>query len=224
MKNLITMLMCVGCVCLAWGDSTTHLSLDTQEGTRVAAAVEEICFSPTWETESDSAYAIVSIDGVVMTNATEAGVYAWTPTRNGIYTLMHQVTEGGEAIGETLTTTFVAEGLNPASPVPSDPIPEIAETATSSEIAAALAGSTDVGLVAHIKTVAQYKAYRAWAETVKGPGGVAAGKQAVKDSAQAWLSFALDSDVLLAKAPEQGEMMVASFERNTATGKFEFAV
>jgi len=196
--------------------SSSPVTIDLIAGVRVAAATEKIIYSPKRNTSSADATAVVSVNGVEVASGSAAGVYAWTPTSDGTYTLTHAVKVNGVVTGETLTATFVAIGT--------DPIPEIPSTATAADIAKALEGSEDPGLTNNITTVANYNAYRAWAQTVTLVGGGLAGKQAVKESPYAWLSFALDSAVLLTKKPVQGEMTIASFAKNATTGKFDFAV
>ncbi|MCQ2390887.1 MAG: chitobiase/beta-hexosaminidase C-terminal domain-containing protein [Kiritimatiellae bacterium] len=61
--------------------------------------------------------AVVAVNDEVQAVVPESGSYEWTPTRNGTYTLTHKVMNGEEQIGETLTATFVVEGLNPEDPV-----------------------------------------------------------------------------------------------------------
>lgn len=92
---------------------STHLSLDNRTGTRVAAATEQIRFSPAWETDAAGAMAVVSTNGVAVSAAIEAGVYEWTSTQDGTYELTHAVYANGVQVGETLTATFVAGGIVP---------------------------------------------------------------------------------------------------------------
>ena len=101
----------------------------------------------------------------------------------------------------------------------SDPIPELSTTATSAEVVAALEGSGDEKLVENITTAADYLAYRTWA---LGLEGVAA--QDVKDSPNAWLSYALDTDALIAAAPKEGDVVIDTFEGAATDRSFEFTV
>ena len=96
------------------------------------------------------------------------------------------------------------------------PIPEVID---DSKVAAALKGSADAKLAANIKTVAEYAAYRAWA---LGLEGVTA--QEVKESPNAWLSYALDTDALIAAAPKEGDVVIDTFEIAATEGAFEFTV
>jgi len=99
-----------------------------------------------------------------------------------------------------------------------DPIPDIGENPTAEEIAEALGGSADSTLADHVTNGTQYAAYRAWAQKVKG-----ADVQAVKESPNAWLSFALGSETLIANAPTNGAVKIESFEP-AADGTFAFTV
>ncbi|MGN0846075.1 MAG: chitobiase/beta-hexosaminidase C-terminal domain-containing protein [Kiritimatiellia bacterium] len=95
----------------------THLALDCRKGVRIADGTEHIYFSPEWEAASDGAIVTVSLDGVTVTNAAEAGTFEWTPLRDGTYVFTHVVTNGGEQVGETLRATFTVDGINPKAPV-----------------------------------------------------------------------------------------------------------
>jgi hypothetical protein len=101
----------------------------------------------------------------------------------------------------------------------SNPIPEIPSTATSSEVTAALEGSTDAKLAANIKTAAEYAAYRTWALGFEGVT-----PDVVKSSPFAWLSYALDTDALIAAAPKEGDVVIDTFESAAKDGSFEFTV
>ena len=101
----------------------------------------------------------------------------------------------------------------------SEPLPTLPDSATEEQVALALDGSADAKLAANIKTAAEYMAYRTWA---LGLDGVAA--QEVKDSPNAWLSYALDTDALIAAAPKEGDVVIDTFESAATDGAFEFAV
>ena len=98
-------------------------------------------------------------------------------------------------------------------------IPELSATATSAEVASALEGSMDAKLAENIKTAAEYAAYHTWALGIE---GVTA--QQVKESPNAWLSFALDADGLIAAVPKEGDVVIDAFESAATDGAFEFAV
>ena len=97
--------------------NSAGVAIDTTSGTRTAAASETIRYGAAWETSASGATAVVAVNGTTLKSATGTGSVVWTPTRDGTYTLTHQVMNGEEQIGETLTATFVVEGLNPENPV-----------------------------------------------------------------------------------------------------------
>ena len=100
-----------------------------------------------------------------------------------------------------------------------DPIPQLSATSTAEQVAAALEGSADAKLAANIKMAAEYAAYRTW---VLGLEGVT--REQVKASPNTWLSFALDTDALIAAAPTEGDVVIDTFESASTDGTFEFAV
>jgi hypothetical protein len=106
-----------------------------------------------------------------------------------------------------------------------DLYPVLDANATVEDVANALSGSVDENLAKNITSVEMYSAYREWALSVKNASGdEVAGVEAVKASSNAWLSFALDSDVLIAKAPVDGDVVIDSCEKDSASGLFEFTV
>ena len=98
----------------------------------------------------------------------------------------------------------------------SDVYPEVSD---DSKVAAALEGSADAKLAVNITTAAEYAAYRTWA---LGLTGVT--PEEVKSSSNAWLSYALDTDALIAAAPKEGEIVIDAFESAANEGTFTFAV
>jgi hypothetical protein len=106
-----------------------------------------------------------------------------------------------------------------------DPIPELPSTATADEVAAALGGSADAKLSANITDAANYAAYREWALGVKtADGSAVAGAEAVKNAANAWFSYALDAEKLIANAPVDGDVTIDTFENAATDGAFDFTV
>ena len=101
----------------------------------------------------------------------------------------------------------------------SDPIPELSTTATSAEVVAALEGSGDEKLVENITTAAEYAAYRVWALGLEGVT-----QQEVKESPNAWLSYALNTATLIAAAPKEEDVAINAFESAANAGAFEFTV
>ena len=98
-------------------------------------------------------------------------------------------------------------------------LPELGETATAQEVATALSGSADKRLFEQIVTVADYASYRAWAMNL-----VNTTPKQVKESAHAWLSYALDCDALITAAPEAGDLTVEAFLPLVMEGAFAFTV
>lgn len=89
-----------------------------------------------------------------------------------------------------------------------DPIPEIGDEPTPEQILAALSGSADARLAAKLTTGEKYNDYRAWAGRVAGDD--VAKRQQIKDSENAWLSYALDAQELIVNIPEQGDVTITS--------------
>ena len=100
-----------------------------------------------------------------------------------------------------------------------DPIPELPSAATAEQVAAALEGSADAKLAGNITDAATYAAYRTWAQGLTGVT-----PDQVKDSPNAWLSYALDTDALITAAPKEGDVIIDTFESAATDGAFEFTV
>lgn len=104
-----------------------------------------------------------------------------------------------------------------------DPIPAIG-SAVAKNLKEALYGATDERLKSRITTETQYNNFRSWANGVVGTSDMAQ-RQTVKDSSFAWLSYALDADSLITKAPVQGEVSIERFAPNADEAKaFDLAV
>lgn len=110
--GLVSLTTMVSAASLCNGNSA-GVAIDTTSGTRTAAAVETIRYGATWETAASGATAVVAVNDETLKSATGTGSVVWTPTRNGTYTLTHQVMNGDVQVGETLTATFVVEGRDP---------------------------------------------------------------------------------------------------------------
>jgi len=104
-----------------------------------------------------------------------------------------------------------------------DPFPELDPTATVEDVKAVLESAADPAL-ANISDVATYNIFRSWANSVKVTSSAPASVLAVKDSAYAWLSYALDADALIAAAPKEGDIVIDTFESAATDGVFEFTV
>ena len=98
----------------------------------------------------------------------------------------------------------------------SEPIPEVTK---DSEVHVALNGSVDARLLTNITNVTDYVSYRAWA---LGLEGVTA--QEVKESPNAWLSYALNTAALIAAAPKEGDLTIGGFTQGSSAGFFDLTV
>ena len=102
---------------LCSGESA-QVSIDLTPGTRRTSGTETIRYSTAWDGAApEGAVAVIEVDGMTLLEGSGSGAFAWTPPRNGTYTLTHRVLAGGEQVGETLTAVFEAAGLNPDDPV-----------------------------------------------------------------------------------------------------------
>ena len=104
-----------------------------------------------------------------------------------------------------------------------DPFPELGVTATVEDVKAVLESAADPAL-ANISDVATYNMFRLWANSVKVPSSAPASVFAVKDSPYAWLSFALDTDALIAAAPKEGDLKIDGFTQGPSAGVFDLSV
>lgn len=161
-----------------------------------------IAYDPSWVNAST---AMISINGKDHGPYGSNGILAYMLSAEGEHSLSLILKNAeGTVIGEPLTASFV---------INCDPIPELPEQATSDEIVNALTGSADQSrLVANITTGDEYAAYRSWAHAVKSVDGItAAGTEAVKNSTQAWLSFALGVDRLIGEEIISNDIHIVSF-------------
>ena len=90
-----------------------------------------------------------------------------------------------------------------------DPIPAIG-SAVAKNLTEALYYAVDSKLKGQINTNDKYNAFRTWANSVCGTSDMAK-RQSVMDSSLAWLSYALDADSLVSKAPVQGDVNIERF-------------
>ena len=97
--------------------------------------------------------------------------------------------------------------------VAAESFPEVATNAAPETVAAAFSGATDAGLAANVTDGTNYNAFCEWAARVKGASGSAAvGAQAVKESARAWLSYALGADRLIGKEIATNDVQIVGFD------------
>ena len=96
---------------------------------------------------------------------------------------------------------------------PDNPFPDVL---SDNDVVAALAGSVDPSLSVKISDVPTYSEFREWALKI--------GAAEVKASPFAWVSFAMDSAVLLMKRPTDGDLKVEEFKPSATAGSFDFTV
>ena len=162
-------------------------------------ATLRIIYDPSWE---NAHTATVSVNGEALGSYESSGNIGYAFTAYGEYRLTLTFKNAyGELIGEPLTASFV---------IRCDPIPELSGLATTTDVMNALTGSADRDrLIANVTNVMQYAAYRAWALSITN-GTVTA--QMVKDSAQAWLSYALGADALIGKEITSNDVHIVFFD------------
>ena len=102
---------------LCYGESGME-AINLESSTRTTTRTERIHYSTEWVSGAGGdAVAVVEVNGENLNTAIGNGYVDWTPMSNGTYTLTHRVMSGAEQIGETLTATFLVEGVNPGAPV-----------------------------------------------------------------------------------------------------------
>lgn len=102
-----------------------------------------------------------------------------------------------------------------------DPIPDLGGEPVVDEIEDVLYEATDGRLIRHITDGGKYKAFHQWADRACGSDFVK--RQGLKESSNAWLSFALDSDTLIVNTPKQGDLTIDDFKSSeTSSDAFDF--
>lgn len=92
-----------------------RLTVDTRagKGTLATDHAVDIAYSGLWDGDA-GATATVAVNGRMVKTATGEGVYTWTSSAVGTYTLTHRTTKDGVPVGETLTATFTV--MSPSAP------------------------------------------------------------------------------------------------------------
>ena len=92
-----------------------RLTVDTRagKGTLATDHAVDIAYSGLWDGDA-GATATVAVNGRMVKTATGEGVYTWTSSAVGTYTLTHWTTKDGVPVGETLTATFTV--MSPSAP------------------------------------------------------------------------------------------------------------
>ena len=219
-------------------DATATSGLSAQSGAIGDATGEE--FSTTWLQTEVSGAGTISFQWKVDCEWDDSGDMTWDRVvfyTNGLEAARMDGTSGWEGQAftfadtgtHTLRWTFMKDDYNdevfadrawvsgftwtPSGPPP-DPIPEINGDA---DVAGALAGSADSRLAEHIKTAAEYNAYRGWVDA-KGLD-----HQTVKNSPRAWFSYAIGADGLVEQAFQKGDVVIDSLA-TASGGAFTFEV
>ena len=150
------------------------------------------------------------------------GTKSFAVTGNGRHTLSWLYVKDEEGKGDGRDCAWLDKVVWTPAP---DPIPELPSTATADEVAAALGGLADTKLSANITDAANYAAYREWALGVKtADGSAVAGAEAVKNAANAWFSYALNTAALIAAAPKEGDLKIGGFTQGSSAGVFDLSV
>lgn len=157
----------------------------------------------------------------------EDGEQAWLGGEKDWVNVTYDVPDEGEHIlkwiykknSDGITAGEDCAWLDEVVWMPAGAIPELGTGASSEMITLVLSGAADAKLAANITTAAEYAAFRAW---TMGLSGVT--PQQVKDSAYSWLSYALDTDALIAAAPKEGDLTIGGFTQGSSAGVFDLSV
>ena len=95
-----------------------RMAVDTRagKGTLATDHAVDIAYSGLWDGDA-GATATVTVNGRTVKTVTGEGVYTWTPSSAGTYTLTHRTTKDGVPVGETLMATFTV--TSPSAPTDS---------------------------------------------------------------------------------------------------------
>ena len=163
----------------------------------------------TAESASDAAFQLI-VDGMLV--AELSGQTNWTNIVHEITTydfhdIVWRYTKGEFHGHENEDSAWIDEVR--WTPGPPDPLPRVD---TDSEVDEALEDSADANLAENITSKTEYNAYRAWVNR-KGFE-----HQAAKDAHKSWLSYALDSSVLIDKRFRKDDLSIDLFTPYSAGG------
>lgn len=163
----------------------------------------------TAESASDAAFQLI-VDGMLV--AELSGQTDWTNIVHEITTydfhdIVWRYTKGEFHGHENEDSVWIDEVQ--WIPGPPDPLPRVD---TDSEVDEVLEDSADANLAENITSKTEYNAYRAWVNR-KGFE-----HQAAKDSHKSWLSYALDSSVLIDKRFRKDDLSIDMFAPYSAGG------
>jgi len=102
------------------------------------------------------------------------------------------------------------------------PYPFLGDNPTPSQIAGVLEYSMDERITSRIINGSDYNSYRTWVDRVCGTDF--SKRESVENSDHAWLSFALDANVLIADTPKQGDLRIDGFKASATSGAFDFEI
>lgn len=184
--------------------------LDLRPSPRVltdATALTRINCDPAWAAAET---AVLSVNGVETAQFDSADTHSWQPGDWGRFNLQLLFRDAsGEPVGDPLHVAYL---------VTPDFFPELEETTPAEEVAAVLREHADAKLAANITDVKLYAAYRNWVD------GKGIDREAVRESLQAWLSYALDSVALISAAPEEGDLAIESLDPAGDAGRVDFTL
>ena len=163
----------------------------------------------TAESASDAAFQLI-VDGMLV--AELSGQTDWTNIVHEITTydfhdIVWRYTKGAFHGHENEDSVWIDEVQ--WIPGPPDPLPRVD---TDSEVDEVLEDSADANLAENITSKTEYNAYRAWVNR-KGFE-----HQAAKDAHKSWLSYALDSSVLIDKRFRKDDLSIDLFTPYSAGG------
>ena len=212
--------------CLNWQvitarvyDKTSGKYLENPDALLAAFDSDGVCYGvDKIEDVGDGEYMFMLNVGFNSNNVSGLTLKYWDPEIEEVVVATGVGLEANEDIGNVVSPVIYERAA-------AEPIPPLPLNPTVDDVKNALEGSADAHLQECITEPAEYNAYRQWAETVKAPGGsTAAGAQAVKDSPNAWLSYALDAETLIQTPPADGDVKVEKFEQTATAGSFDFTV
>ena len=185
-------------------------TLDLRSSPRLIEATnicEKITYDPSWENAKSVVLLIEEKDEVV---SNEGGTFDWKVKKEGLFEMkLTFKDESGANVGEPFVASFR---------VKLDPIPLLDGNATPEKVAEVLRSLSDEKLALNITDAALYVKFREWVD------GKSISHDDVKTSLQAWLSYALNCNALIAAAPKEGDLKIDSFESSSTDGAFEFTV
>ena len=100
-------------------------------------------------------------------------------------------------------------------------LPELGIAPSEKTVRAALSGAADGRVSMNVTDADSYLQFREWAEKVECVGALPEKLMAVMSSPNAWLSYALNCNLLIADEPKEGDLRIDGFGNEASDGKFE---